>query len=203
MSRKPASGHEALTELPLFPLHSTLFPGGVLGLKIVEPRYYQLVKRIVTQGSGLGLVSLVTDSSAPGESRLARVGTYAQMTGFEAPMAQCFLLSVVGKQRFLIEASREDAEGVAMARIRWLPNEPDCALAPEHQALADIVRKLVEQYGDIRFAPPYAYDSASWVSSRLAEVMDMPPTIKQAMLEINDPTVRLRSLAQLMARGKS
>ncbi len=31
--------------LPLFPLHSVLFPGGPLALRIFEPRYLDMISR--------------------------------------------------------------------------------------------------------------------------------------------------------------
>ena len=45
-------------ELPLFPLSSVLFPGGPLHLRIFEPRYVDMVKRCMREGSCFGVVLL-------------------------------------------------------------------------------------------------------------------------------------------------
>jgi len=34
-------------EIPLFPLRSVLFPGGVLPLRIFEPRYVDMISHLV------------------------------------------------------------------------------------------------------------------------------------------------------------
>ncbi|MBW8368296.1 MAG: peptidase S16, partial [Arenimonas sp.] len=50
-----AIAEPSLTELPLFPLSSVLFPGGTLGLRIFEPRYLDLVKRGGPRAEGFGI----------------------------------------------------------------------------------------------------------------------------------------------------
>ncbi|MFN3628558.1 MAG: LON peptidase substrate-binding domain-containing protein [Casimicrobiaceae bacterium] len=200
--RKAPAAHEANVELPLFPLHATLFPGGRLTIKVFGASYYALAKRCITEGSGFGVVTLTGDPHVGTDQRFARVGTYVTVASFDAPAPDRFLLAVRGVQRFAILDTATDASGLPRARIRWLPNEADVGLPAEHAELALLVRRLVEQLGEERFPKPHHFDSGSWVGSRLAELMQMPPTIKQAMLEINDPVVRLRTLAQLLNRGK-
>ena len=45
-------------ELPLFPLQSVLFPGGLLGLKVFEVRYLDLVGRCLREQRPFGVVAL-------------------------------------------------------------------------------------------------------------------------------------------------
>ena len=45
-------------ELPLFPLQSVLFPGGLLGLKVFEVRYLDLVGRCLREQRSFGVVAL-------------------------------------------------------------------------------------------------------------------------------------------------
>ena len=44
--------------LPLFPLQTVLFPGGLLMLKVFEARYLDLVSRCLRSGQGFGVVCL-------------------------------------------------------------------------------------------------------------------------------------------------
>ena len=44
----------------------------------------------------------------------------------------------------------------------------------------------------------HAYDDASWVGYRLAEVLPLPLSIKQGMLEINDSAMRLALLQKFL-----
>src|ERR1700722_11610730 len=43
-------------ELPLFPLHTVLLPGGPLQLQIFEPRYVDMVGRCMRTGTAVGVV---------------------------------------------------------------------------------------------------------------------------------------------------
>ncbi|MCS6995573.1 MAG: LON peptidase substrate-binding domain-containing protein [Casimicrobiaceae bacterium] len=200
-ARSSSPAHLERSELPLFPLRATLFPDGVLSLKVFEQRYCALVKRCLKEASGFGIVTLTQGSEVGRNQRFAAVGTYAQIESFDTTGPDLFVLSVRGVQRFALESHETDALGLHTARIRWIPNEPDAPVGRVHVPLAELLRHLVEQWGEPHFAPPYRFESASWVSGRLAEVMQMPPSIKQAMLEINDPTLRLQTLAALLERA--
>ena len=46
-------------ELPLFPLRTVLFPGGVLALRIFEARYLDLMTACLRERSRFGVVSLL------------------------------------------------------------------------------------------------------------------------------------------------
>jgi hypothetical protein len=48
----------AMTALPLFPLRSVLFPGGLLGLKVFEARYLDLIGQCLRQQRPFGVVAL-------------------------------------------------------------------------------------------------------------------------------------------------
>jgi len=46
-------------QLPLFPLQSVLFPGGLLALKVFEARYLDLVSACLREGTPFGVVCLL------------------------------------------------------------------------------------------------------------------------------------------------
>ena len=56
----------------------------------------------------------------------------------------------------------------------------------------------MDQLGSERFPSPVALDDAEWVGLRLAEALPLEPTIKQALLEADDPHARLDQLAGLL-----
>ena len=55
-------------------------------------------------------------------------------------------------------------------------------------------------FGSRNFPQESRYEDASWVGYRLAELLPLPLSIKQSMLEINDANIRLSSLAQFLER---
>ena len=70
--------------LPLFPLHTVLFPGGVLPLKVFEQRYIDMTKACLANDDPFGICLLTqgdevarTGGSAP---EFADIGTLARIT---------------------------------------------------------------------------------------------------------------------------
>ena len=53
--------------IPLFPLKTVLFPGGVLPLRIFEPRYLDMVSDCLKDETGIGVV-LIRDGSEVGKA---------------------------------------------------------------------------------------------------------------------------------------
>ncbi len=74
-------------------------------------------------------------------------------------------------------------------------------LAPARRAVAsricaDFLRKAIAGIGEERFKAPFAFDDASWVSFRLAEILPLRIDVKQKMrlLELTDAAMRLAIL---------
>ena len=62
------------------------------------------------------------------------------------------------------------------------------------------LKRMRPRVGARNFPDETHYGDASWVGYRLAELLPLPLTIKQSMLEINDADVRLATLAQFLDR---
>jgi uncharacterized protein len=202
LGRKQLSDHNRTGSLSLFPLATTLFPGGRLSLKVFEQRYYEMAKRCITSGERFGIVSLSAGNEVGADQSFAKVGTSAAINTFDAPSPNMFVLDVFGGERFEILSTSIGRSGLHLAEVRWIETEPIVQLPAEYLNLATLLKPVVDQLGEIRFAEPYQFDDATWVGCRLAEILQLPPAIKQVLLEINDAELRLKTLAQLMARGK-
>ncbi|TAG47639.1 MAG: peptidase S16 [Betaproteobacteria bacterium] len=200
--KKQDAATERAETLSLFPLSTTVFPGGRLSLKVFEQRYYELAKRCITSGEPFGVVTLSAGNEGSHEQSFAKVGTSVSVSSFDAPAPNIFVLDVVGQQRFEITATKKSENGLHKARVRWIDAEPEIALPPEYAQLAELLKPIVEGVGEARFAPPFRLDDATWVGSRWTEILRVPPAIKQALLEINDPLLRLKTISQLIARGQ-
>ena len=54
-----ASGRsQAVSTIPLFPLRTVLFPGGLLPLKVFEQRYVEMTKRCLKESLPFGVVMM-------------------------------------------------------------------------------------------------------------------------------------------------
>ena len=61
-----------------------------------------------------------------------------------------------------------------------------------------LLELIATRVGPQNFPAAPRYDDASWVGYRLAEVLPLPLSIKQSMLEINDADVRLQVLRKFL-----
>jgi len=189
-------------ELPLFPLKTVLFPGGVLPLRIFEQRYIELAKVCVAHGTPFG-VCLITRGEEVAQDRavapeFADVGTEATIASWDMPELGILHVTANGGERFLVRSHRLEADGLVVAETTRIPAEPAVALESAFAPLAKLLEVVAARVGPHQFPATRAFDDASWVGYRLAELLPLPLTIKQGMLEINDSAVRLTLLRKFL-----
>jgi Lon protease-like protein len=88
-------------DVPLFPLHTVLFPGVVLPLHIFEARYRLMVQRLLEGGGTFGVV-LIREGQEAGSENLtvAEIGTLAEIREANRLDDGRFDLMAAGTQRF-------------------------------------------------------------------------------------------------------
>ena len=187
--------------LPLFPLGATLFPGGRLGLKVFEQRYIELAKARIADGELFGVITLTGGSDVGAEQTFVKVGTAARVLSFDMPQAGIFLLDVVGEDRFEVLRAKTEKSGLQRAVVRWIPAEKKLKVPEAYSELSSILAQIMGHAGDEKFAEPFDLEDATWVGSRLVEILQLPPSIKQSLLEINDAELRLKTLYHLINRA--
>ena len=201
LGRKPT---KKLPEtLPLFPLGATLFPGGRLSLKVFEQRYIDLAKARISDGELFGVVTLTGGGEVGADQTFATVGTAARVRSFDMPQAGIFLLDVVGEDRFEVLRATTEKSGLQRAAVRWIPCENKVKLPNTYTELGTILSQVMGRAGEEKFAEPFELDDATWVGSRLVEILQLPPSIKQSLLEISDAELRLKTVYHLIRRGTS
>jgi uncharacterized protein len=168
---------------------------------VFEQRYYELAKNCISSGESFGIVTLNAGNEVGADQSFAKIGTSVTIASFDAPQPNVFALDVIGDQRFEILSSRVRSNGLHHAQVRWIPAEKAVPLSPQYESIAALLKPVVEALGETRFAPPFDFNDSTWVGSRLAEILTMPPSIKQSLLEINDAELRLKTLNQLISRG--
>ncbi len=189
-------------ELPLFPLKTVLFPGGILPLRVFEQRYIAMTKTCVANGVPFGVV-LVTEGeevahAGAAPARFAEIGTMATIASWDMPEQGILHVGVTGGQRFRVVSHEARADGLVQASVSPLAAEPAVALPEACAPLARLLEALAERAGPQHFPAARAFDDASWVSYRLAELLPLPLHIKQTMLEVNDSAIRLSVLQKFL-----
>src|SRR5262249_19754450 len=135
------------TPLPLFPLRTVLFPGGPLGLRIFEPRYLDMVRRCLKDGTGFGVLLILEGAEAGAVTQLAAVGTRARVVDF-APLPDGLLgIACLGEQRFTLRRRWQQDDGLHLGEVEYLADETACAVPEELQHLAELLREVLPRLG--------------------------------------------------------
>jgi Lon protease-like protein len=183
--------------IPLFPLHTVLFPGGPLPLRIFETRYTDMVRRCMRENLPFGVVLIQEGEEAGEVATAAAVGCTARIADFHTLKDGFLGISCVGVRKFRASRVWREPDGLNMAEVSWLPEEPALPLPAEFSPLADMVREALAELGEHYEHVEKAFDDSSWVGSRLTELLPMPQNDKQALLELEDPVMRLKLLREM------
>ena len=98
-------------ELPLFPLNTTLFPGGTLPLHIFEPRYRAMTRRCLEGDERFGVVLIAEGPEVGGRAVPHLVGTVARIALAETLEGGRYNLMTTGERRFAIKRTWLDPAG--------------------------------------------------------------------------------------------
>lgn len=200
---RPAEPARDASTLALFPLHTVLFPGGVLPLRVFEQRYVGMVKACLAQERGFGVCLILRgDEVARGETHeapeIATVGTLARIGRWDMPQLGILQIEALGVSRFQVTGHATAADGLVVGTVQPLADEPRVALPPAFAPLAKLLELIATRVGPQQFPAERHFDDASWVGYRLAELLPLPLTVKQTMLEVSDSEVRLSVLARFL-----
>ncbi len=201
----------SLSSLPLFPLGSVLFPEGLLALRVFEVRYLDMVRKCHQMGAPFGVVSLtqgheVRQAGAP-EEQFSEVGTLAVIDQLGTPQPGLITLQCRGSQRFRIVQRSHLAHGLWIADVTHI--DPDMAvpvpvdLKKASQALAQVLHTLQQRDPDSPGAllPTAAQlDDCGWVANRWCELLPVPLELKQRLMELDNPLVRLELVGDVLER---
>ena len=184
-------------ELPLFPLQAVLFPDGLLGLKVFEARYLDLMGRCLRDRSSFGVVCLKrgTEVRRPDQAvAFETVGTSAELLDVDSAQAGILMVRCRGGTRFEVAESRQQSDGLWIGRISTIAADdavaPTPALAGAVRGLADAIAAL-DGRGAQPFLLPHRFDDAAWVANRWCEILPIPTAARQRLMELRDPLMRL------------
>ena len=113
--------------LPLFPLGTVLYPGGLLPLRIFEVRYLDMIGKCHRAGTPFGVVGLTRGSEvrvAGAEAeRFAGIGTVAHIRSLESPQSGLLQIECVGGSRFRVRSSELHKHGLWTAEVDMVDDD--------------------------------------------------------------------------------
>jgi uncharacterized protein len=199
-----------LQSLPLFPLAAVLFPGGVLPLRIFEVRYLDMIGRCHKAGAPFGVVSLTQGSEVRqpgGKEAFSPVGTLATIVDFDSPRPGLMMIRASGAQRFRITASDQLRHGLWVADVERLAPDMSVPIPDDlrvtSQALAKLIQSLESKVDAPQQMPlqgPWQLDDCGWVANRWCELLPLSIQLKQRLMELDNPLVRLELVSDVLSR---
>ena len=213
-----------LNSLPLFPLGTVLYPGGYLPLQIFEVRYLDMIGKCYKTGAPFGVVSLIEGSEvrkpASATAKEARpsgdafaketfntVGTLATISHFSVPQPGLMVLQCKGIHRFEITRREKLKHGLWIADVTRLEDDLPVSIPPDLQKTADALGQLIKGLRQSDTPPdkmpvlaPYHLDDCGWVANRWCELLPMPLDLKQRLMELDNPLVRLELVCDILER---
>jgi Lon protease-like protein len=190
-------------EIPLFPLHPVLFPGGRLPLQIFEPRYMDMIRDCMRHGKPFGVVLIRRGADARllaemPQPEIFDVGTEAHVVDFNQLANGRLGIVVRGGRKFRVRRTREQEDHLLVGEVEYLPDEPALPIDTAHQDLVDILRELVKHPMIEKLGLEIDFSDARSVGWRLAELLPIEPEIKQSLLKLQWPRERLQELTRLV-----
>lgn len=182
------------TSIPIFPLNTVLYPGGLLPLKIFEQRYLDMTKACVRDATPFGVCRIREGREVGLPAVPDQLGCTALIEQWDMPHLGVFHLQTRGQHPFRILQQTTQADGLIRAEIELL-EETAGAIRQESFALCRrALEQIIEKIGAEYFSPPLAYDDPRWTSYRLAEVLPLDMEERQGLLELRNDGERLQRL---------
>jgi Lon protease-like protein len=185
----------------LFPLNTVLFPGGLLPLRVFEQRYLEMAKDCLRAGTPFGVCLIREGAEVGAPATHEDIGCLAHIKHWDMQQLGLLQLIAQGGQRFRVLARRIRADGLILADIALLADDADAPIPGKFAACRQLLERIVAEHGERLFAPPFLLDSSAWVGARLAEVLPLPASARQRLLEMEDALQRLEILQRLLAES--
>lgn len=199
--------------LPLFPLNTVLFPGGVLPLKVFETRYIDMVRECMKHEMPFGIVRIKSGQEVGAAAEPEAVGCLANIAQWDMQDLGVLLLRTEGGERFRIIETRVLPDQRLEARVEMIAADGAGAATDMHVDCAKALKVVIDdinlkgqaEHGEAfisPFAMPARFDDTGWVANRWCEILPIPLIARQKLLELENAQSRLAIVHQYLRQHK-
>lgn len=171
-------------------------------------RYLDMMNKVIQADAPFGVVALkrgVEVQIPQAQELFADVGTIATVIQHESPQPGLKLVHCVGAQRYRILRRERLKHGLWIADVEHI--EPDIEIAPPDElascvvALRHVMARLSSENSDANLdIEDNRWDSCSWIANRWCEILPIPLSLKQRMLELDNPIIRLELISDILEK---
>ena len=180
-----------MRSVPLFPLHTVLYPHGRLPLRIFEPRYVDMVSECMKTGTGFG-VCLIRQGTETGPAATCfDTGTYAEIIDFSRQENGLLTITIQGKRRFTVMQTEVRTNNLLTGEIDWSDTEEAGEGTQGDRPLRDLYLHIVNNYETLYSHEDHEALRPALLSYRLAEFLPLENNARQEILETDGVEDRL------------
>lgn len=186
--------------LPLFPLHSILFPTCSLPLQIFEPRYLDLVKTSLREEKSFGIVPIKSGSEVSGPGKrvpeIFMAGTEVIISDWEQLANGLLGITVTAQSRFRVCYVEAQPNQLLIGDVEYLDEDED---APVPNALGDLKElreALLNHKGAEHYGISSGGDSLGDLTWHLGQLLPVSDHKKLELLMVGSPAERALMIAE-------
>ena len=192
-------------KLPIFPLDSIVFPHGLLALRIFETRYIDMVRDCMRDKSSFVVTANQKPEDNDGEIKPYDIGTRVEIVDFEQLPDGLLGITVAGKEKVSLSDIETQADNLLVATTHACANDSQEGIPDDFIVLSKVLQKMfpeiLSHYGEnLRQYLIEDYEDASWVGSRLVEVLPIDVQTKMELLRMQDAGERVRIIYEALQR---
>ncbi|HET6265893.1 MAG TPA: LON peptidase substrate-binding domain-containing protein, partial [Usitatibacter sp.] len=129
--------------VPIFPLQTVLYPGGLLPLRIFEVRYMDMARACLRESSPFG-ICLIKDGHEVGTPAVPEnIGCLARIGAVDMEELGILKVTAEGLERFRLVSSEVNKQGLIVGEIEKHEPEASASDAAGFPECADFLRKVI------------------------------------------------------------
>ena len=185
--------------LPIFPLKLVVLPGTIQGLQIFEPRYLNMVKQCMSNGSNF-VISYKSDRVDDFDFGIERVGTSVQIIDFNNLPNGLLGITVKAMSKVSLNNIIQLEDKSYLGEVSPLTEQEvdDQSLIAKYSDLIEVLVKLKEHPEIRTLQLDIDLDSADSVSYHLGNLIPLTADEKQTLLTAFDADQRFKILSKIL-----
>ena len=189
--------------IPVFPLSTVLFPGGLLPLRIFEPRYLSMVGQCMKQQSEFA-VALITDGKEAGQpAEFYKTATLASILDFD--QLDDGMLGITCRGTTIVDIGEQQVQddNLILGNMEPRLQHPLENKSDNFFSIQAFLRQVLdrEDLTEYRTQLREDWNDPDWISFRLSELLPIESESKQVLLE-KDTETRIDLLAEMLTKSK-
>lgn len=169
--------------IPLFPLSAHILPGGIMPLRIFEPRYVRMVKEASASNAGFVMCMLNERGDKTLNTHIYEIGTYVKIIDFDLLKDGLLGIKVEGLESVTIENIRTEHDGLRIGDCSKVDNYSWDVEEQHTKLIRQRLQEIFEKYEDLSdlYTQPN-FDAIDWVVFRWLELLPVDAQQKQSIL---------------------